>query len=72
MCRLILKTDAYNTLKEYWTAVIANQQNGFTIDDILKYKENASQEDITAIHKVIEELGDNCLITRNKNKFYVS
>lgn len=71
MCYLILDKARYKTNKEYWSAIIINQPEGFTVSDILKYKNKPTQKDITTIYEVIQELGDKCSIIRIDNKFYI-
>ena len=71
MCRLVLDEKKYNSMREYWQALIINTADSFTISEVLSYKKNPTDEDIKVIYSVIEDLSESYCIKRVQNRYYM-
>lgn len=71
MCYLNLEERMYSNSKAFWKALIVNQKDFFTFNEILGIKKMASQNDILIIQEVIKELGDLQIIKRIGERFYI-
>ena len=71
MCYLCLEEKTYRNAKAFWKALIINQKESFTFNEILNLKKLPSEKDVIIIQDVIKELGELQIIKRIGDRFYI-